>query len=60
MFWHDFSSGSDGTLGNCLQGRLKTEVDANTLIMWLNYLAFTVVLRTYMFMVLLGCGQFLI
>jgi len=60
MFWRDFSSGTDGILGNCLQGRLKTEADANTLFILLNYLAFTVVFRTYMFMVLLGRGQFLI
>ena len=41
-------------------GHLKTEVDANSLFIWLNYLTFTVVFRTYMFVALLGCGQFLI
>jgi len=60
MLWPNFSSGSGGTLGNCLQGHLKAEVDADTLFIWLNYLAFTVVFRTYMFVVLLGCGDFLI
>jgi hypothetical protein len=60
MFWRDFSSGSDGNWIIAYIGHLKTEVDANTLFIWLNCLAFTVVFRTYIFVVLLGCGQFLI
>ena len=55
MLWRDFSSVTEhGVIA--FIGHLKTEVDANTLFIWLNYLAFTVVFRTYVFVVLLGCG----
>jgi hypothetical protein len=41
-------------------GHQKTEVDAHILFIWLNYSAFAVIFRRYMFVVVLGYGQFLI
>ena len=34
-------------------GHLQTEVTVNNLFIWLNYLLFTVVFRTYMFVMVL-------
>jgi hypothetical protein len=41
-------------------GHLQTEVTVNNLFIWLNYLLFTVVFRTYMFVMVLEFGQFLV